>query len=264
MNGGDDAATAATKAENQLNSATWSQYVNKPATGWVNWKDLLLRNAGHSNYELSIRGGAQQTTYFTSLGYTNTEGVSLQSLLQRYSGRIGVIHTSDRWRLDANAAIAKTTQNRSNEGTSSASPIMAVFGIGASPAYNPFQEDGSFAINGFPPNPGSRTNPLASATYNYNNANLFRTTGSAKVGYRIWDNLVLSERISYDNLNDKEIVWWDSRTGDGYNYNGLNQTIISEYETLGTQTQLTYNKTITDLRSFDVLAPILIEQTWYC
>ncbi|SEA11467.1 TonB-linked outer membrane protein, SusC/RagA family [Porphyromonadaceae bacterium KH3R12] len=260
---GDDPATAETKAENNLNSASFSQFVNKPASGWVNWKDLLLRDAGRSNYELSVRGGDQKTTYFASLGYLDNEGVSIQSQLKRYSGRVGIVHNSDRWTIDANAAIGKTVQDRSNEGTSYASPIMTVYGIGSSPAYNPFNEDGSYATSGYPLNPGSTTNPLTSAKYNFNNANLFRSTSAAKLGYRLWDNLVLSQRVSYDLLSDKEIVWWDGRSGDGLNYNGLNQTIQSEYETLGAQTQLTYNKTLNDLHNFDALAAFETEQTWY-
>lgn len=254
---------AETAAESTINSPQWSQYINKPTSGWVDWKDLLLRNGARNNYELSIRGGDQKTTYFASLGYLDDNGVSIQSSLNRYSGRVGIVHNSDKWTIDANSAVSKTTQNRSNEGTSYASPIMTVYGIGSSPAYNPYNEDGTFTTKGYPLAPSSRTNPLASATYNFNNANLFRSTSAIKVGYNIWDNLVLSQRISYDLLTDKEIVWWDSRSGDGYNYNGLNQTIQSEYETTATQTQLTYNTTINSLHSFDALAAFETEQTWY-
>lgn len=260
-NQGDDQATAAIKAEERLNSAQWSQYVNKPKNGWVNWKDLLLRTGYHSNYAVNVRGGDEKTTYFASAGYANDEGISIQSTLSRYSGRVGVVHNSDRWKIDANSSISKTLQQRSNEGTSYSSPIMAAYGTGGSPAYNPYNDDGSYATTGFPLNPGSTMNPLASAKYNFNKSNLFRSMSSAKLGYRIWDELVLSQRISYDYLTNKEIIWWDGRTGDGFNYKGLNQTMLSEFETIGTQTQLTYQKKINEVHQFDVLGAFETEQT---
>jgi len=262
MNLGQDAATALQNAENQLNSSSQSIYSNKPEDGWVDWKDLLLRkNPAHRNYEFSIRGGEGKTTYFASLGYLDSEGIQLQSQFERYTGRVGVTHQSDRWLLDGNASISKSVQNRSNEGTSYGSPIMAVFGISGSPAYNPFDPDQSdgFAQTGFPL--GGAANPLASATYNANNANLFRSQGIMKIGYRVWDKLVLSQRLGYDDLRNKEIVWWDSRSNDGRGYNGLNQTMITEHQTLSTQSQLTYQKTFESLHDIDALAAFETEGT---
>lgn len=249
IDGGLDAETALIEAENTLNNS-FGVYANKPKTGWVDWKDLLLRkNAKHSNYEFNINGGNEKTKFFASLGYMDQEGMSLQSEFERYTGRIGITHQSDRWSLDASSLISKAIQDRSNEGTSYASPIMTVYGIGGSPAYNPFNEDGSYATTGYPL--GGAANPLASAVYNENKANMFRSLTSIKVGYRIWDNLILSERLSYDYLTNKEIVWWDGRSNDGKNYKGLNQTVISDYTTLSTQTQLNYQKLFNDAHNLN-------------
>jgi len=239
-------------------------YAAKPETGWVNWRDLLMRkNAMHSNYEFNIKGGDEKTKFLASLGYTDHQGLSIQSGYERYTGRVGVNHKSDRWLLDANVFLTKATQERSNEGTSFASPIMAVFGIGASPAFYPFDKDGSYIIRNSPSPLSATSNPLASAVYNCNTANLFRTLSSFKAGYRLWDNLILSERLSYDKLNNKEFVWWDSRTGDGLNYNGLGQIISTEHETLSTQTQLSYQKSFSGGHNVDAVAAFETEGTNY-
>jgi TonB-linked SusC/RagA family outer membrane protein len=238
-----------------------SKYVNKPANGWVDWKDLVLRTAVHSNYEFSVRGGDSKTQYFASLGHTDQEGLSRQSEFKRYTGRLNITHQSDRLTLEGSALVSKTQQLRSNEGTSFASPIMAAYGMAASPAFDPYNADGSFNYGNSPAS--ATSNALASMVYNYNDANLFRSTSSLKAGYRLWDNLVLSERLSYDKLSDKEIAWWDSRTGDGSGYGGLNQTIISDYETLGTQTQLAYQKTFAKLHEVDALVAFETEGTDY-
>ncbi len=259
---GTAASESAAAAENLLlNDARFNKYSNKPTNGWVDWEDLVLRNPSHSNYEFNVRGGNDQTKFFASLGHTNQEGISKQSEFKRYTGRLNVSHQSDRLALDGNVLISKSQQLRSNEGTSYASPIMAAYGLAASPAFDPYNSDGSYNYGNSPV--GATSNALASMVYNYNDADLFRATSSLKAGYRLWDNLVLSERISYDFLRDKEVAWWDSRTGDGVNYNGLNQTIISERVTLGTQTQLAYQKTFGKLHGVDALVAFETEGTDY-
>ncbi|MFV0537333.1 MAG: SusC/RagA family TonB-linked outer membrane protein [Dysgonomonas sp.] len=262
MNNGQSQSEAAASAENALlNNATINKYVNKPANGWVDWEDLVLRKAAHSNYEFNVRGGDSKTKFFASLGYTNQEGISKQSEYTRYTGRVNVSHQSDRLSLDGSALVAKSQQLRSNEGTSYASPIMAAFGLGGSPAFDPYNADGSFNYGNSPAS--ATSNALASMVYNYNDAGMIRTTSSLKAGYRLWDNLVVSARLSYDYLRNKEVAWWDSRTGDGKNYNGLNQTYITDYETLGTQTQMTYQKTFDKLHAVDALVAFETEGTDY-
>jgi TonB-linked SusC/RagA family outer membrane protein len=257
---GRDASVAAAE-DLLLNNTSINKYVNKPENGWIDWKDLVLRRAAHNNQEFSVRGGNDNTKFFTSLGHTDQEGISKQSEFERYTGRVNVTHQSDRLSLDGNALVSKTQQLRSNEGTSYASPLMAAFGLGASPAFDPYNPDGTFNYGNSPAS--ATSNALASMVYNYNDANLFRTTSSLKAGYRLWDNLVLSERLSYDYLNSQEDVWWDSRTGDGLSYNGLNQRYIRQYATLGTQTQLAYQKQFASVHAVDALVAFETESTDY-
>ncbi|GAB6008845.1 SusC/RagA family TonB-linked outer membrane protein [Dysgonomonas reticulitermitis] len=261
-NNGTAPSESAAAAENLLlNNATFNKYSNKPANGWIDWQDLVLRKAAHSNYEFSVRGGDSKTKFFASLGHTDQEGISKQSEFKRYTGRVNVTHQSDRLTLEGNALVAKSRQLRSNENTSYASPIMAAFGLGSSPAFDPYNPDGTFNYGNSPAS--ATSNALASMVYNYNDAGMIRSTSSLKAGYRLWDNLVLSGRLSYDYLRNKEVAWWDSRTGDGKNYNGLNQTYISEYETLGSQVQMAYQKTFAKLHTVDALVAFETEGTDY-
>lgn len=262
MNNGQTSSEALASAENALlNNTTFNKYANKPANGWIDWQDLVLRKAAHSNYEFNVRGGDSKTKFFASLGYTDQEGISKQSEFERYSGRVNITHQSDRLTLEGNALVAKSRQLRSNEGTSYASPIMAAFGLGASPAFDPYNPDGTFNYGNSPVS--ATSNALASMVYNYNDAGMMRSTSSLKAGYRLWDTLVLSGRLSYDYLRNKEVAWWDARTGDGLNYNGLNQTIISEYITLGSQVQMSYQKTFAKLHAVDALVALETEGTDY-
>ena len=51
-------------------------YAYKPSVGYTNWKKELLRTAVHQNYEASVSGGNERTTFFASLGYNSQEGLA--------------------------------------------------------------------------------------------------------------------------------------------------------------------------------------------
>ena len=40
----------------------------------TDWNDILLRNAFNQEYNLSVSGGNEKTTFYTSLGYSKEEG----------------------------------------------------------------------------------------------------------------------------------------------------------------------------------------------
>ncbi|WKX75617.1 hypothetical protein [Zobellia laminariae] len=56
----------------------------------TNWKDQGFRNAAVSNYALSVSGGNEKTTYYTSLGYYDQEGVVVGTDFKRYSGSVNL------------------------------------------------------------------------------------------------------------------------------------------------------------------------------
>ena len=51
----------------------------------TDWYDLLFRNALSHNHTLSISGGTEQTTYYGSLGYSDTQSTGRSSASKRYT-----------------------------------------------------------------------------------------------------------------------------------------------------------------------------------
>ncbi len=51
----------------------------------TDWYDLLFRNAFSHNHTLSISGGTEQTTYYGSLGYSDTQSTGRSSASKRYT-----------------------------------------------------------------------------------------------------------------------------------------------------------------------------------
>lgn len=45
-------------------------FAAKPKAGWTDWKDLLIKNGNHQNYEVSASGGNSKTKFYSSLSYT--------------------------------------------------------------------------------------------------------------------------------------------------------------------------------------------------
>ena len=54
-------------------------------TADTDWLDLVTRNAVSTKVDLSVNGGSQNTKYYTSLGYTNQEGVIINTGFKRIS-----------------------------------------------------------------------------------------------------------------------------------------------------------------------------------
>ena len=224
-------------------------FAAKPANGWTDWKDILFKNGSHQNYEVSAQGGSEKTRFYTSLAYAKQEGITERSGLERMTGTANFSHETGRIKIDASTLFSRIHQNMTNEGTSFASPIMNAFWT-ASPSVTPYNEDGTFSSN-FPLTGGA--NPVETRTYNFDRSDITRSFNTLGATIRLWDELKLREKLSYDFTSSTESVWWDPRSNDGRSSNGVFQRYNRELNTLNTQTQLTYIKTFAQKHNVDVL-----------
>ena len=224
-------------------------FAAKPANGWTDWKDILFKNGSHQNYEVSAQGGSEKTRFYTSLAYAKQEGITERSGLERMTGTANFSHETGRIKIDASTLFSRIHQNMTNEGTSFASPIMNAFWT-ASPSVTPYNEDGTFSSN-FPLTGGA--NPVETRTYNFDRSDITRSFNTLGATIRLWDELKLREKLSYDFTSSTESVWWDPRSTDGRSSNGVFQRYNRELNTLNTQTQLTYIKTFAQKHNVDVL-----------
>jgi len=189
---GTDSAAAIAYAD-----ANIDKYAKLPWTGkWTDWKALLFRKGKYVNNEVSITGGTDKIKYFSSLGYTDQQGVSVMSFLKRLSGRLNLSYdVTKRLSAGMNLLFSNVKQSTSTEGTTYIGPLYSVFNT-VPPRDVPFLEDGSYAFN-FPRN-GQGRNPKAYADLNYEHENIVRAYNTIYAGYRIIDDLELKSTISYD------------------------------------------------------------------
>lgn len=235
------------------------KYAAKPWSGYTDWEDILLKNGSHQNYEVNAQGGSESTKFYTSLGYTKQEGITLQSGYERMTGRANMSHKANRVTIDVSTMFTSSSQNVSSEGTSFASPTMCL-AMTASPSTFPYNEDGTWSTS-FPALNGA--NPLQTATYNYDRSSIARSLNVVAATWNIWDNLNLKETLSYDFNQTSNRVWWDPRSNDGRSAKGVYQRYMMNRSKLNTQTQLTYNKTIAEQHHIDALLAFETEDYKY-
>ena len=228
--GGYDDAKATTFADNMID-----RFAAIPENGYTDWKDLLFRTGNHQNYQVSVSGGSDKTQFYSSVSYMNQEGILYNQGLERFTGNSSVSHTFGKFNIRVNSQFSKMNQSTTNEGTSYDGAI-ANYAFFQSPSQTPYDKDGNLQPCGM-----FGVNPLIEKDHSSDKNVINRALNSMQLTYNVWDNLKLSEKVSYDYVNSTETVIWDRESNNGAP-GGVAQRIINDFNTLNTQTQATYNK----------------------
>ena len=85
-----------------------------------NWTDEAYKNSLRQEYNLSLNGATDRSSYYMSLGYLNEDGIVDHSNYQRISARIKADYQAKKWlKVGTNVGFVHSDQNQnSNWGTS--------------------------------------------------------------------------------------------------------------------------------------------------
>lgn len=112
----------------------------------TNWTNEAFKNALIHNYDLSISGGDDKKTYYTSIGYFNQDGVVIGTDLKRYSASIMFENKlSSRVKLGLNIKPSFAVQNFGDQNSRS-SGALALIPL-SFPYYQAYKTDGSLNIS---------------------------------------------------------------------------------------------------------------------
>lgn len=234
-------------------------YAPIPWCGYVDWDDIMFQKGKHQTYEASVSGGTDKFKYYSSISYLKQEGVSINSGLERISGRLNVDYqATDRLKVGANMLFATVNQDVYSEGTSYTSPFYSSRNavVPSDPVYN---EDGSWNRD-FIRN--SDRNPLLAATYDYTREYVNRSFNTIFAEYEFIKNLKLKSTFSYDYTNTKGKDWSDPRTSNGDDVNGGMSKKFYEYKKMVWANQLTYKFDLSEDHHFDALAGYEIDDQY--
>lgn len=94
-----------------------------------NWTDEAYKNSLRQEYNFSINGGSDRSSYYMSLGYLNEDGIVDHSNFERISARVKADYQAKKWmKVGANVGFVHSVQDQnSNWGTSASSANLFAY-----------------------------------------------------------------------------------------------------------------------------------------
>ncbi|MDR1973885.1 MAG: TonB-dependent receptor [Bacteroidales bacterium] len=184
----------------------------------TDWQDEVTKNAWMHNHAFSASGGTEKTQYSLSLGYTNQDGIMLNTNFERYTARVSVDNEFNRWvKVGGTLSYARTDENIVNNdgiyGLVMNSSLM-------SPAVPVYDFDGNYAG----PNTTSGSsvyNPVAMTKDIINNFIRDRLMGNVYGQLNLGKYVTFRTEFGMDMNHNKNLNFIPS-----YKYGQLNNTNI--------------------------------------
>ena len=219
--------------------ANIDQYAKRLPKGYSDWESALFKKGYQQDYNLSASAGNQNSSFIGSLGYTKQTGVSLNSEMERFTGRVDASNKYKKVEFGMNASFSWTKNVHLPEGKFYGSAIYASK-VNLTPSTPIYNEDGTYA-SGYRENNGY--NPILEAEVNDYYARTVRAMGTAKIAYNVWDNLKVSSVFTVDYSLTKDFFFQSPDGRDGATYQGRGRMQMTDRIRYTSQNNLTYSKT---------------------
>ena len=214
------------------------KYAYVPELGYTDWRKELLRTAIHQNYEASVSGGNERTTFYASLGYNSQEGLAKNSSLDRYSARLNMSQKVGKYgEVGANVMFTQMNQEMNEERGSSINPFLDVAML-MNPSMTVRDKDGNY-VGAYP---GTTLNPLRDILTDYNRTRMTRMFSTGYASIEPLKGLKLKETLSYDYTIQKDSRYFNPLSAAGPKSGSDAQTSkgFIEYGKLISSTSLNY------------------------
>jgi TonB-linked SusC/RagA family outer membrane protein len=246
------------------------QYTDEeiPSLTTYNWQDAVLQTGTEQTHELSLGGGDETSRYFISGNYLKQEGIILHSSFNRFAGRVNfdkkILQTVT---VGINATASKSTQNtlttfeEVNYNDSPFShgiansltyalyipPVVPIYGGGTYNYNNPFEYAYLKA--------GDRTANPVSDLENSSAQNIHTVfLGSAYLQISPLEGLTAKVNLGGNLSHTTQNYFAPSYTAIGLAFDGVGGVGNKQQQSILAEYTLSYNKTVNDRHSFDVLA----------
>ncbi|WP_373515365.1 SusC/RagA family TonB-linked outer membrane protein [Persicitalea sp.] len=232
----------------------------------INWQDKVFRTGAVQIYNLSLRGGTDQTRYSLSGSVFDQKGVVINTGFKRYSGRITVdqnLGSRAQVGITANYSGLTSSGQDLSTGAGSSSPSATV--LFRTWAYRPVNPDPSLQLEnelvdaGAVTNSDFRVNPVIDLENQYQKNLTDVLDANAYLSYRLAEGLIFKTTVGVRNNDIRNERFYNSKTSQGSplnpsNTDGINGSIrYSSYRSYSNENTLNYKKVIGD-HSFDALA----------
>ncbi|HMB64766.1 MAG TPA: TonB-dependent receptor [Eudoraea sp.] len=220
-------------------------------SGGTDWLAGVQRTGISQNYNLGVRGGGENTSFFFGLDYQDTSGFIIGNDQQRASGRINIDTDVTEWlKVGMNLGVTNNRLNRVGVENNIDAPFTTAFL--QSPVVKAFDDQGNFAQSGsFIPN------VIARVALDFDELKTFRVIGNAYTEVTPVDGLTWRSEFGIDKLTVEETV----RNAEFNTPGGAAQQIyVAEDRWLTNQT-LNYTPNLGEDHSLNVLVGLNYEET---
>ncbi|TAG37543.1 MAG: SusC/RagA family TonB-linked outer membrane protein, partial [Cytophagia bacterium] len=112
----------------------------------TNWNDYVFRKGKTQSHNLSLSGGNDKTTFYSSLGYYDEEGVTIATGIKKYTGRVNIRHTDKNIKIGANVSGGWSDYAGTTEGNQSVGSALNTV-IWALPYEKPYNSIGGYGTS---------------------------------------------------------------------------------------------------------------------
>lgn len=220
----------------------------------VDWQDEIYRTATLHNHNLTVNGGDDKTTFYTSFNYFDQDGVIRNSGIQKYIARVNLdrkIGGKGHFGINLNTSLINDRNNIDGMQTNEDSgPIYAsLLYDPTEPIYN---EDGSFrqSTNLTVNNPVSLIEGIRSKTKTN------RTFGNVYFQYELIEGLQAKLNIGSDRQTSRRDIYNTRLTFRGAPAGGIANITTLERSNILSEFTLAYRKELNKDHLFDVLGGV--------
>ncbi len=223
---------------------------NKQGTDWY---DEIYRNGIVQEYDLSVRGGANNATYAFSGNYLDEDGILEHTNFKRYTFRMNSDAKFNNWfRAGENLQVIYIDEHGNLSDNGEGTPVS--FAYRAQPIIPVYDIGGNFA-GSRAPEMGNTSNPVAMLYRDRNNNGKWaRVLGSAFAEITFFEGLTLKSLFGYNfgQWNYKGYIIPNYEHSEPNRVNGLD--VNSNYSLQWNWSNtLNFNKTFADIHRFNIV-----------
>jgi TonB-dependent starch-binding outer membrane protein SusC len=209
-----------------------------------NWLENTTRRGTQQNYNISMSGGNDKTTFSLSGGYFQQEGITIQSDFKRYSAALNMRHkVNNKFTVFLTSNLGVIDQIAPLNGGAFGNPVLSSYFL--LPSRNAYRPDGSYNIVAPDFGPGSLHNTIYTA--NIDKRELQQNTIRGTIGgeYEIIKGLKFTTRYGMDYNVLEEDQYNNPFHGDGFNVGGRAFFAYTRYTNWTWTNMLDYRRALT-------------------
>ena len=237
-------------------------YPSFPAEGeepTYNWVDRVFQTGVTQSYDLSVRGGDENTRFLVSGGYEDLQNYIIENRFRRINGRINLEHDPRDWlRTGARLTVSRTLNDRASSDNLVSAPLTSsalvppIVPIEVSQEEDQTAEQGDYQGFNFDNPWNIADNVVATSQLNAASAYNWRTYGLGFVEVNPIENLVVRGEVGGDLLVVDEFFRYIQQSTDGQP-NGFGAQYYREQRKYLTSARANYTNTFADKHDIGAL-----------